>query len=214
MPRFPGVTSALGCVIADIRHDGSRRSNLALDGLDVAALERAHGRRARARPTTVVAAAGLAVERIDTVYELDMHYVGQTHTVPVPVRYAPSTADSIARGLRRRLSRRAFSRLLPGIPVRILSLRTAAIGRRPPFDLQRAGARRALCSWPTRDAAAATCGSRAGRTRRRCGLASISPSARAIDGPAILEQPDATTVVEPAMRARVDDLGNLVLERR
>ena len=30
----------------------------------------------------------------------------------------------------------AFSRLLPGIPVRIVNLRTAAIGRRPPFDLK------------------------------------------------------------------------------
>ena len=34
-----------------------------------------------------------------------------------------------------------------------------------------------------------------------------------IDGPAILEQPDATTIVEPGQRARVDRLGNLILER-
>ncbi len=32
VPRFPGVTSALGCIIADIRHDGVQTVNLALDG--------------------------------------------------------------------------------------------------------------------------------------------------------------------------------------
>ena len=35
VPRYPGVTSALGCVIADIRHDQVQTVNLLLDGLDV-----------------------------------------------------------------------------------------------------------------------------------------------------------------------------------
>ena len=84
VPRFPGVTSALGCVIADIRHDQVQTVNLGLDGLDAAALDRrlvAEAAAARA----VVEAAGLPVERIDTVFEADMHYVGQTHTVAVPL---------------------------------------------------------------------------------------------------------------------------------
>ena len=33
------------------------------------------------------------------------------------------------------------------------------------------------------------------------------------DGPAIVEQDDTTTLLTPGWRARVDDLGNLVLER-
>jgi N-methylhydantoinase A len=33
-----------------------------------------------------------------------------------------------------------------------------------------------------------------------------------IDGPAILEQPDATTVIEPGHVARVDRLGNVIVE--
>ena len=65
MPRFPGVTSALGCVIADMRHDQVQTVNLMLDGLDAAALDRrmvaegraAHGvvavgRRARSSAST------------------------------------------------------------------------------------------------------------------------------------------------------------------
>ena len=44
VPRFPGITSALGCVIADLRHDHVETVNMMLDGLDAAALERADGR--------------------------------------------------------------------------------------------------------------------------------------------------------------------------
>jgi N-methylhydantoinase A len=33
-----------------------------------------------------------------------------------------------------------------------------------------------------------------------------------IAGPAILEQPDATTVIEPGLAGRIDGLGNLIVE--
>ena len=139
MPRFPGITSALGCVIADLRHDHVETVNMMLDGFDAAGLEArmvASGEAAKA----VVEAAGLAVERIEVIYELDMHYQGQTHTISAPL---PVTLEGGVIGLTREIVRigfetsyrRQFSRLLPDIPVRILSLRTAAIGRRPHFDL-------------------------------------------------------------------------------
>ncbi len=84
VPRFPGVTSALGCVIADLRHDQVQTLNLPLDGLDIAALDRrmvAAGEEVR----SVVGSAGAMIDRIDLSFEFDMHYVGQTHTVAVPV---------------------------------------------------------------------------------------------------------------------------------
>ena len=39
VPRFPGITSALGCVLADVRHDTVQTLNLMLDGLQATALE-------------------------------------------------------------------------------------------------------------------------------------------------------------------------------
>jgi len=35
VPRYPGVTSALGCVMADMRHDGVQTLNAALEALDI-----------------------------------------------------------------------------------------------------------------------------------------------------------------------------------
>src|ERR1700759_1250056 len=38
VPRFPGITSALGCVLADPPHDSLQTLNVMLDGLDTPAL--------------------------------------------------------------------------------------------------------------------------------------------------------------------------------
>ncbi len=216
VPRFPGITSALGCVIADLRHDQVRTVNWMLDGLDVGALDQLMADQGHAAER-VVAGAGVAVERIDVLYELDMHYMGQTHTisVPLPVTLAGETTGISAALVREAFEtsyRTSFSRLLPGIPIRIVTLRTAAVGRRPPFDLSALapaegatleGARRGYRSvWfdgAWHDAAVWS----------RLDL----PVGAVVQGPAILEQGDATTVVDPGLSARVDALGNIVIER-
>ncbi len=217
VPRFPGVTSALGCVIADIRHDGVQTVNLALDVLDAAALD-ARMVEAGRDAYAVVADAGLSVERIDVLYELDMHYLGQTHTVSVPLPVAlghdgTGVSAEIIRHAFEVAYGTAFSRLLPGIPVRIVTLRTAAIGRRPAFDLT------ALAPSAEADLQAARRGSRKvyldGAWRETAIWSRLElPVGARIDGPAILEQPDATILVDPGLTAEVDALGNLVILRR
>ncbi|WP_439573816.1 hydantoinase/oxoprolinase family protein [Phreatobacter sp.] len=215
VPRFPGVTSAMGCVMADIRHDQVQTLNLTLDGLDASALDlrmAEEGQAARA----VVEAAGLTVERIDIVYELDMHYLGQTHTVAVPL---PLTLEGGRTGITPAIVRqafetaysRAFSRLLPGLGIRIVNLRTAAIGRRPAIDLS------ALAPDATASLDRARIGTRPiwfGGWRPAAVFSRLDlPVDAVVEGPAVLEQGDATTLVPPGQRARVDRYGNLVLER-
>lgn len=217
VPRFPGVTSALGCVIADLRHDQVQTVNLMVDGLDIAALDArmvTAGKEAKA----VVDAAGIAVERVDVLFELDMHYLGQTHTVAVPL---PVTLNETGTGLTETTIRAAFdktyeaafSRLLPGIPTRIVSLRTAAVGRRPAFDLT------AFAPGSDASLAKAEKGTRQvfhggawhdAKVWARLDL----PADAVIEGPAVLEQPDATIFIDPDLAGRVDALGNLVVERK
>lgn len=215
VPRFPGVTSAMGCVMADIRHDQVQTLNLTLDGLDAAALDARMAEEGRAA-SAVVEAAGLKVGRIDIVYELDMHYLGQTHTVavPLPVTLAAGrtgVSEDIVRKAFEAAYSRAFSRLLPGLGIRIVNLRTAAIGRRPTIDLA------ALAPGTGASVEKARAGSRpvwfggwhATDVFSRLDL----PVGAVVEGPAVLEQPDATVLVPPGQRARVDRFGNLVLER-
>ena len=85
VPRFPGVTSALGCVIADMRHDRVQTLNRLLAELDPARL--AHEMdQATAELSVLLDRATVAFTGRQTVHELDMSYVGQTHTVAVRVR--------------------------------------------------------------------------------------------------------------------------------
>jgi N-methylhydantoinase A len=217
VPRFPGITSALGCVIADPKHDVVQTVNLMLDGLDTAALERRMGV-AGNEASAVIAAAGITAERTDILYELDMHYLGQTHTVAVPLPVPANGGDlGISEGMVRAAFEASycasFSRLLTGLPVGIVSLRVTAIGRRPVFDAA------VFAPAPASSLAEARLGSRPvwfdGGWRETSVWARLElPVGGTIEGPAILEQPDATIVIEPGCIGRTDPLGNVMVEIR
>ncbi|MEM8855098.1 MAG: hydantoinase/oxoprolinase family protein [Pseudomonadota bacterium] len=216
VPRYPGVTSALGCLIADIRHDQVQTLNVAVDGLDAAALGVRMAEEA-ANAHAVVRNARLTVDRVETVFELDMHYVGQTHTlgVPIPVSYENGTVtvtEEMVREAFEMAYKASYSRLLTGVPMRIVNLRTAAIGIRPHFDLA------ALAPSADTTIEGARTGSRQVWFHGAFHHTSVYdrlalPVGARIDGPAILEQADATTVVDPDLTARIDDYGNLIVER-
>jgi N-methylhydantoinase A len=215
VPLYPGITSALGCIIADIRNDQVETINSALDSLDVAALDSrmvASGRKAR----DVVAAAGLAMQRIDVHYELDMHYIGQTHTVSVPLAATLGEASTgvCVDGVRAAFEasyQASFSRLLPGIPVRIVNLRTTGIGLRPPFDLAALAPREGSLEAAARGNRRVWFdgGWQATKIWDRMSL----PVGARLAGPAVIEQNDATTVLDPGLVAEVDSLGNLLVTR-
>jgi N-methylhydantoinase A len=214
VPRFPGITSALGCVLADVRHDTVQTLNVMLDGLDRAELTRRMRATAK-EASAVVANSGIQVERIDVLHEFDLHYLGQTHTISAPVELPQSgdvTIDSIRKAFEISY-RNSFSRLLSGLPIRIVTLRVAAIGRRPSFDFN-------IFAPPA--SAAVDAAKREprkvwfeGGTRDTQVWSRLDfPANTLIQGPAILEQPDATTVIEPGFTGRIDGAGNLIVERK
>lgn len=209
VPRYPGVTSALGCVLADVRMDRVASVNRPLAALDMAgfaALLHREGSAARA----AVEEAGLPLEAVDNQFALDMLYQGQTHSIAVRLPAAVAATPDAA-GIQAAFEAaylQSYSRLLPGVPLHVVSLRATAIGRRPHFDLA---------------AFAPTGGVTTPRTTRRAWFGAWHdtpiydrlslPVCARIAGPAILEQPDATTVLEPGFTARVDAIGNLIIER-
>jgi N-methylhydantoinase A len=216
VPRYPGVTCALGCVIADMRHDFVRTLNRPLDALDVAALD-AEIAGIAAEGMALLGGAGMRfVARHGTV-ALDMSYVGQTHTVSVPL---PGAFGLTPTGLTRaRIAaafddayRAAYGRLLDGVPTRVLNLRVAVIGERPPFDLASLKPDAANTLDKSRRAPRRLWVDRAWRDCPVYARLDLPVGAR-ITGPAILEQPDTTIYVDPGLVARVDALGNVVMER-
>ena len=217
VPRFPGVTSALGCTIADMRHDFVQTINGVLESLDIRSLDSQMAGLA-ARGTELLTDAGVSFGGIDTVFELDMSYMGQTHTVDValPIDYEGGSTGIEEADIREAFEQRyrqVYGRPLKGIAIRVLNLRVSVIGRRPKFDLSllapKAGGSREASRLGTRQVWVEG-GWHEATIYERLTL----PVATEIPGPALLEQPDTTIFIEPDLTGLVDDFGNIVISRK
>ncbi|WP_281718005.1 hydantoinase/oxoprolinase family protein [Pandoraea apista] len=208
VPRYPGVTSALGCVMADMRHDSVQTLNQPLAALDVEDLLARVEALAESCQTRLDSA-GVRFESVREAIELDMLYVGQSHTVRVPVLRDALHREGIAQAFDVAY-REAFGGALDGIAVRIMNLRYARIGVRPKFDL-------AVLA-PQASAMPAPLGTQrvyhAGQWWDAVRYARLDlPVGATVPGPAILEQSDTTIWLEPEFSGRVDALGNLLITR-
>ena len=214
VPRFPGVNSALGCVMSDLRHDEVRTLNRMLDTLDCEALA-AMVDEITASSEEVIRRSNASIDGLETVIELDMLYLGQTHAVAVPLPMSDKGLTiEVIRAAFDASYRRTYGRLLENIPVRVLNLRLSVIGKRPEVDI-------ASLARGERAASADDChladqqifaggqwhdGTIIDRLRL--------PAGAEVNGPCLLVQPDATIYVDPGLAARVDDLGNIIIEEQ
>ena len=204
IPPYPGVLCALGCATADLRADYAQtieRRAADLDAHEAAAVLRAQAHAGAA----ALRDGGAAIARVVTTHAAEMSYAGQIHTLRVPVE-AGWTPGRMAEAFEDAY-RREYGNTLGGLPAVIVSLKTAVLGVRP-------GVRRA--------AGEATVPSRAVPSAMRpvyfdgwvdtpvFDRAGLRPG-HAFDGPAIVEQPDTTSVIEPGMAARVDPFGNILV---
>lgn len=211
VPARPGITNALGCVVADLRHDFVNTLNQPVASLDtekVRAVFDAHIAEGKA----LIAQEAVRPEEIRISHSADMQFVGQTHIINVPL---PS-ADVDRATVQTLFERAYFARFrveLPEIRANLVNLNTSVIGVRPSVDLGRL----IDPSGRVGNLEAALVEIRPvwfeGEWREtpvyaREGL----PLDAVIDGPAILEQMDATTVLEPGDRARSDADGNIIIE--
>ena len=213
VPARPGITNALGCVVADLRLDFVNTLNrpvAAVDEAEASAILERH----KAAGRELIAREAVQPGEVRFVHSADMQFVGQTHILNVPL---PATAVK-REELQRLFETAYFARFkveLPEIRANLVNLNSSVIGVRPPLDLSTlidpAGRAASLegalnerrqvwfeGGWRETPIYA----------RERLPLDAI------IEGPAILEQLDATTVVEPGDRVTSDKDGNLVIEVR
>ncbi len=213
VPPYPGVTSALGCVIADMRHDFVHTVNRTLGEIDFDAFNAQIADKAETG-MRLLDRSGVAFEGRDVLVACDMLYLGQTHTVAVPVGWQPGRpvdTASLQEAFEARY-REVYGRLLDGIAIRVLNLHVALIGRRPKLDL-------ATLAPAGGSIASAKQGERpvyvdGGWQDATVYARRALPVDAVIAGPAILEQEDATIFIEPDLQGRVDRFGNVIIERQ
>jgi len=207
VPRFPGLTSALGCVLADLRHDFVRTLNQPLKMVDPAMVDRLYGEY-ETEGRSLIEAEGVPIERIDTIYEADLLYRGQSHVMRVSVE-RPFDPAAVLASLEARYRER-FDIELTEMTAILSNLRTASFGRRSRVDFSifaprpggsmddaRRGSRKVYFGGKWLDTALYS----------RDAL----PVGAKIEGPAIVAQLDTTILIDPGASAVVDPLGNIVI---
>ncbi|MDA4844027.1 hydantoinase/oxoprolinase family protein [Hoeflea poritis] len=215
VPRYPGVTSAMGCVIADMRQDFVQTINAMTGALDVASLREVMQHHVD-DGLAMLDAAQSRFDARDTVFELDMAYVGQTHTVAVPFpvavkdgRVQETTISEIEAAFDAAYET-TYGRLLKNGTRRVMNLRTAVIGRRPKFDLTALAPQGGSVD----EARLGTRRVHFGNTWHETIIYDrlALPVGAEIPGPAILVQPDTTVLIDPGLTGRVDRYGNTIVE--
>ncbi|WP_187971790.1 hydantoinase/oxoprolinase family protein [Aquibium microcysteis] len=210
IPARPGITNALGCVVADLRHDFVRTVNQPVAGLDESAMQAILAAQAD-DGRALIDAEVVKPQRVQILHSADMQFVGQTHLLNVPL---PSAAVDRA-ALQSLFETAYFARFkveLPEIRANLVNLNTSVIGLRAPLDLSTLidpAGRAATLDGALNEVRPVWFDGRWIDTpvyaRERL------PLDAALDGPAILEQMDATTVLPPGDTLAGDPDGNLII---
>ena len=205
VPPYPGVLCAMGCAIADVRYDYSQTFEQRLDRADIRQIQEVL-KQQRAAGEAQLRKADTPHESVDVAHFADMAYAGQIHALRVPIQANWDTERMTQAFVEKYQAE--FGNTLGNIPAVVVNLRTRVVGTRG--GLKRSRKRTASGGTPKpikhrrvyfngwHDAAIYA------REELMPGMA--------FEGPAIVEQNDTTTVVEPGMTTRVDPFGNLLVE--
>lgn len=208
VPPTPGVLSAYGGLIADIRNDFIRTVFLDLDAEGLAALA-PHADELEAEALAWLRESQGFEGEARLIFSADMRYRGQSYEIEttiaredIPERNIAGLADAFHAA-----HARVYDHSDPEAPVQIVNLRLVVSGSPPkpafapdepaPGAAERLGETEVFLGGQSRQAGLYA------RDRLRPG--------QHLAGPAIVAQDDCTTVVPPGLRAEVDSWGNLVI---
>jgi N-methylhydantoinase A len=211
-PPNPGLVSALGLLMMDVRHEISQAVLRPLSELGAEHIaEVRRGLEAEVREALV--REGVAPERVELVAEADVRYFGMPHAIAIPLDDLGSagTAAFLARTFEETHQREYGYTVTEDVAaVELANVRVAGIGAMEKVE-------------PEMAAPAGDDVERALRGTRRVAFEGewvptaiydrerLAPG-HAFAGPAIVEQLDSTTVVPPGMTARVDAYLNIIID--
>ena len=210
VPARPGITNALGCVVADMKHDFVRTVNSPLNNVDmdeIIGILKAQSKEG----TELIQQEPVSVEEIKVVHSFDMQFVGQTHilnvflpTYDLSLEVVQSAFDEAYYG--------RFRVRLPEIRAQIVNVKTTVMGRRTgicldglidasgrveSLEMAQNGARPVWFNGDWQNT----------KIFNREAL----PLSAKIKGPAILEQMDTMVLIEPGDEAISDKNGNILI---
>ena len=215
VPLTPGVHSALGLLMSDVKHDYVRSKLVGLDDLDLTEINHLFNQ-LMDQAKNDLHAEGFKDEEIKIEPYLDLRYAGQGYELTVPCTMPPLTKEDL------KMMRQRFDTLheqnsghkAETEPVELVSLRLISLGLVPQAKLSPGKA-------TGRELEQAKTGERQVFFGTEHGTLTteiyhrdrLEPGHR-VAGPAVVEQLDTTTVIHPEQEATVDEYCNLIIREK
>lgn len=208
IPRFPGVLSAAGLLAAPVEHEVSCAFGRPLDAAKVSDIRSALAQ-LDDQAGALMEQEALGAAPISRLYFADVCYVGQSYTLEVPLDLEqPEPIERLYADFLEQHAR-VYGHCTRA-PARIVNLRSIhQAGGLNQIDSQAYQATPGAARKQDRPILVTGAGSfLPAQVFER---AAMQPGHR-FSGPAIVEQPDTTTLVEPGWHGHVDSASNLILE--
>ncbi|MFZ0739730.1 MAG: hydantoinase/oxoprolinase family protein [Candidatus Acidiferrales bacterium] len=210
IPPLPGVFSAWGMLLADLRRDFLRTQLMPVDGECGQRLQKVFGeleQQARKTFSGEGSDKRLRIERY-----VDARYLGQEHSVKVPLGPGTFNVRAIS-DLRRRfdeLHNRSYEFTLTD-PLEIVTCHLVAFAKLPKPALKPVRVQKRSRPGPKE--------TRVMHLEDKSGRVAVFerntlPPGTRLSGPAVIEEPTSTTIVNSRDRLQIDDYGNMLLEIR
>jgi len=209
IPRFPGNLSALGLIVSDVRHDDVRSWIKQLNTSDFDEFD-GEFRTMEKRSLSILGEEGF--ESRDTYFQrsLDLRYKGQAFELNIPLGEDDSL-ERIAERFHIRFQE-TYGHSRPGHYIELVHLRLSSFGvvKKPLFPTYESKGKSIV---------------EAQKDERQVYFQGhflktpiyerdLIPCQEILNGPAIIEESGATSVVPPGWIVRIDSYGNLLLNRR
>jgi len=212
VPPAPGVLSAMGLMLAPIQHEAMvsyemKTTEASVEDLQslLDALDQSNAKRMQADSVTA--------EDTTREYFAEMHYVGQAHELEIAMG---STIDpgciSQMEARFHEAHQTAYSHSDTNSPVEFVALRSVHLKHSDEEELLTATMPDATCEVPMPTYRQMCFDKDRGFEDTAVYKRSMLPTGFEIRGPAIIEQLDTTTLVYDQHVARVDTLGNLIID--
>ena len=211
VPARPGITNALGCVVADLRQDFTKTLNTPIDKVNILDLHSLFEEQEK-KGVELIKKQGLKLTSISSNFSLDMQFIGQTHILRIELPNSNPDLDYLQKSFEKSYLNR-FKVKLSEIKANIVNVNTTIQGHKAPFDIsllnnkldRRLDLDDALLEYRNvyfKDKFLNT----PIYSRDRM------PFEFEMKGPAIIEQMDTTILIEPNDKVYGDYLGNMFIE--
>jgi len=215
IPFAPGVTSALGLLMSDVKHDYVRSKLVALKEIDLAEVNRLFAQLIE-QAKADLRSEGFNDSEMAMQPYLDLRYAGQGYELTVPSPLPPLKPADLDL-MRQRFDlqhEQAHGHKAESEPVELVSLRLVSTGLVPQAKLS------PVKSTGKKPEAAKTgerkifFGKEHGMLNCRIYSRELLEPEHRIVGPAVVEQMDTTTVIHPEQEAVVDSYRNMIVREK